>query len=55
LRALRHGAGTGKRERVATSAEAHALIAALPPSERALWAAAFFAGLRMGELRAALV
>jgi integrase len=47
--------GTGKRERVATSAEAHALIAALPPSERALWAAAFFAGLRMGELRAALV
>jgi hypothetical protein len=47
--------GTGKRERVATPAEVHALIAALPPSERALWAAAFFAGLRMGERRGALV
>jgi integrase len=44
--------GTGKREHVATPAEANALVQALPPSERALWAAAFFAGLRMGELRA---
>jgi integrase len=44
--------GGNKRERVATPDEAAALLAALPDSERALWAAAFYAGLRMGELRA---
>jgi integrase len=43
--------GTGTRERVATPAEAIDLIAALPYADRALWATAFYAGLRMGELR----
>lgn len=45
-------AATGRRERVATPAEAAALLAALPDDERALWATAFYAGLRRGELRA---
>lgn len=44
--------GTGRRERVATPAEAEMLIAALPESERALWATCFYAGLRVGETRA---
>lgn len=43
---------TGRRERIASPAEARALIDALPDSERALWATAFYAGLRRGELRA---
>jgi integrase len=42
----------GKRERVASPSEAAELLAALPDGERALWATAFFAGLRRGELRA---
>jgi integrase len=42
----------GKRERIATPAEAAALIAAVSEGERALWACAFYAGLRRGELRA---
>ena len=42
----------GSRERIATPAEAAALIAAVPEGERALWACAFYAGLRRGELRA---
>jgi integrase len=42
----------GKRDRIATPAEAAALIAAIPEDERALWACAFYAGLRRGELRA---
>lgn len=42
----------GKRERFATREEAASLIAALPEGERALWAAAFYGGLRRGELRA---
>jgi integrase len=42
----------GRRERIAGPAEAARLIAALPESERALWATAFYAGLRRGELRA---
>lgn len=41
-----------KRERVATPSEARALIAALPETDRALWATAMYAGLRAGELRA---
>lgn len=41
------------RERFATREEAAALIEALPASERALWATAFYGGLRRGELRAA--
>jgi len=42
----------GKRDRIATPAEAAALIAAVLEGERALWACAFYAGLRRGELRA---
>jgi integrase len=42
----------GRRDRIATRTEAAALIDALPESERALWATAFYAGLRRGELRA---
>ena len=42
----------GVREWHGTPAEAHQKLAALPESERALWATAFFAGLRRGELRA---
>ena len=41
-----------RRERVARPEEAAALIAALPLNERALWATAFYAGLRLGELQA---
>lgn len=42
----------GRRERVATPQEAARLLEALPEGERALWACAFYAGLRRGELRA---
>jgi integrase len=41
----------GTRERVATPAEAAELLEALPELERALWATAFYAGLRRGEMR----
>lgn len=41
----------GKRDRIASPAEAAALLNALP-SERALWATAMYAGLRLGELLA---
>ena len=44
--------GRGRRERVADRAEAQTLIEALPEAERALWACAFYGGLRRGELRA---
>jgi len=40
------------RERFATREEAAALLAALPAEQRALWATAFYGGLRRGELRA---
>jgi len=40
------------RERFATREEAAALIAAVGEAERALWATAFYGGLRRGELRA---
>ena len=43
---------TGKRERIASPSEAQSLLAALADEDRALWATAFFAGLRRGELRA---
>jgi integrase len=43
---------TGRRDRVATQAEASALLAALPIQDRALWATALYAGLRRGELLA---
>jgi integrase len=42
----------GRRDRVASAAEAATLIAALPELDRALWATAFYAGLRLGELQA---
>ncbi|HLG09341.1 MAG TPA: site-specific integrase, partial [Gaiellaceae bacterium] len=45
-------AGGSRRERAATPAEAAELLDALPEEDRALWATAFYAGLRRGELRA---
>jgi integrase len=42
----------GRRDRIPSPIEAAALIAALPESDRALWATALYAGLRRGELRA---
>ena len=42
----------GTRERIAAADEARELLAALPLRDRALYASAFFAGLRLGELRA---
>ena len=39
------------RERFATREEAADLIATLKPEDQALWATAFYAGLRRGELR----
>lgn len=42
----------GRRERIATPAEAVELVAALEPFERVLWASAFYTGMRRGELRA---
>jgi integrase len=42
----------GTRDRVASPGEAKQLLEALPERERALWATAFYAGLRRGELRA---
>jgi integrase len=44
-------AGDRARDRAASLAEAAALLAALPPEDRAVWATAFYAGLRRGELR----
>ena len=49
---LRLPSVSGKRDRIATPTQAALLITALPPGERALWAAAFYGGLRLGELRA---
>jgi integrase len=46
---------TGKAERpkrIANKQEAAELLAALPPEDRPLWATAFYAGLRRGELQA---
>jgi integrase len=40
------------RKRIATGPEAAQLIAALPAADRPLWATAFYAGLRRGELQA---
>ena len=42
----------GRRDRIASVASAEALIAAAPDQDRAMWATAFYAGLRRGELRA---
>ena len=40
------------RDRMATPAEAQLLVAAVPALDRAAWALAVYAGLRLGELRA---
>lgn len=46
-------AGKSKRpRRIVAPAEAAALLAALPLEDRAIWATAFYAGLRRGELQA---
>jgi integrase len=45
-------AARGRRERIADPEEAAKLIAALPETERAVWATAMYAGLRRGELMA---
>jgi integrase len=42
----------GRRDRVARPEEATRLIDALPSNHQALWATAFYAGLRLGELQA---
>jgi integrase len=42
----------GKRDRVATPEEAASLLAALAERDRGVWATAFYAGLRRGELMA---
>ena len=49
---LRLPAVRGRRERFASPSEAEALIAATPERDRAIWATAMYAGLRLGELRA---
>ena len=43
---------SGQRDRAATPQEAFELLSALPDPEQAIWATAFYAGLRRGELRA---
>ncbi|HET7416069.1 MAG TPA: tyrosine-type recombinase/integrase [Solirubrobacterales bacterium] len=42
----------GRRDRIATAGEASRLIEALPAEDQGLWATAFYAGLRRGELQA---
>lgn len=42
----------GKRERAVNPSEASALIEHAPEADRALWATALYAGLRLGELQA---
>ena len=51
---LRLPAVRGTRDRIASPDEALRLLAALPARDRALWATAFYAGLRRGELQALL-
>ncbi len=48
---LRLPAVRSRRERVAEASEAAALIAAVPERDRAFWATAMYAGLRLGELQ----
>jgi integrase len=45
-------AARGGRSRAVTPAQAAALVAACPAADRAIWATALYAGLRVGELRA---
>jgi integrase len=51
-RGLELPAARGRRTRIADPTEAQALLAALDPPDRALYAVAIYAGLRRGELRA---
>jgi integrase len=51
-RRLRLPAVRGGRDRIAPPTEATKLLNALPAGERALWATALYAGLRLGELQA---
>jgi integrase len=44
--------GNARPTRIASSGEATELLGALPDNDRPLWAAAFYAGLRRGELQA---
>jgi integrase len=48
---LRLPNGHNARERAASPSEAARLLAALPAVDRPMWATAFYAGLRRGELR----
>jgi integrase len=48
---LRLPNGIGRRERAASPSEAGELLAALPDALRPIYATAFYAGLRRGELR----
>jgi integrase len=50
--ALRLPAAEGERDRIASPEEAAELIATLREHDRAVWACAFYAGLRRGELMA---
>jgi integrase len=45
-------ASRGRRDRIASATEAARLLAVLPTRDRAIWATAFYAGLRRGELQA---
>lgn len=45
-------AARGRREKIATALQAARLITVVPDSDRAIWATAFYAGLRRGELQA---
>jgi integrase len=49
---VRLPAVSGVRDRIASPSEAAELLAALQDDDRALWATAFYAGLRRGELLA---
>jgi integrase len=49
---LRLPNGIGRRERAASPTEAAELLAALPDTLRPIYATAFYAGLRRGEMRA---
>ena len=48
---LRLPQAAGRRERVASAEEAAELLDGVPAADRPLWATAFYAGLRRGELR----
>lgn len=51
VKGVRLPAVRGTRDRIASPDEAMSLLTALPDSDRALWACAFYGGLRRGELR----